>query len=460
MDRRRVVAAAAGLGAAFAPLAVAPGAGASIASAPVLHVRGDFDGDGVADLAVGAPTAGQVRVVYSHLRKNASHVVRLALGQTDTGFGTALATGDLNGDGYADLAVGAPRDRVPDPQTEVRQVGAVLVYLGSATGLNATSTPLTGWGGDEPARLGDVIASGDVDGDGIDDLVTVMEVGDLAYVEYYRGTPDGFDTRPTQEFGTSVATSMALGDVNGDGFLDLVTSAPQDYVDGCVQGQVVVYDGTAQHTFDTTPTLLTGTQVGYEDLGLGLVLGDVDHDGYDDAVVGAGSWYGDPEGPGSVVWLRGGPDGLDPSPRAEVIEKDLSSHWRTDDGFGASLALTDAGLVIGTPRARVAGHRWAGAVYAVPYGADWVDASRARRITQATPGVPGAVTGDARFGFSLFAARLGAAHDKVAVGVPQLANAAPGGAVLIPVVEARLRPGRASGTFADRRGTGLGWSLG
>ena len=52
-------------------------------------------------------------------------------------------------------------------------------------------------------------------------------------------------------------------------------------------------------------------------------------------------------------------------------------------GFGASLALTDAGLVIGTPRARVAGHRWAGAVYAVPYGADWVDASRARRMSSA-----------------------------------------------------------------------------
>ncbi len=460
MGRGRATALVTVLGLACAP-ALATVGRASAQTAVGSQVTGDFDGDGVADLAIGAPRHGQVLVRYSHFEKNHSHDESLGLGAKSSAeeFGTAVATGDVNGDGFADLVVGAPDYTVPDPVWEIRYTGAVITYAGSSTGLHRLGEVPTGYGDDEPAELGNVLAVADVDGDGYDDVVTNMTVGDDVYREYYRGSETGFDTHPTQESGLGTTTQIALGDVNGDGLVDLVSVTPQDFVGGIVQGRVSVYLGTETHLFDTTPALVTATQVGYRGLGRGVVVTDVDHDGYDDVLVGSGSAYaGSADGPGHIVDLRGGPDGLSASDRRIFSEKQLSSHWQPQDGFGSVLAVGRAGLSIGAPKVKVSGRRAAGAAYVVPFAHDWVATGRARRITQATPGVPGSPAVQAAFGSSLLDGVTLSSRDVLTVGVPHTFEGR-GAVVRIPAPGGALKTHRATRIRDHFPGTGFGTSL-
>ncbi|MBS2011558.1 MAG: PD40 domain-containing protein [Deltaproteobacteria bacterium] len=89
----------------------------------------DFDGDGFSDLAIGAP--GQDRV-FVMLGKTGPYQTLSGTGR----FGAALAAGDFNGDGRCDLAVGSPREARPGPTTRPVAAGAVRVFFGTPSGLN------------------------------------------------------------------------------------------------------------------------------------------------------------------------------------------------------------------------------------------------------------------------------------------------------------------------------------
>ena len=145
---------------------------------------GDFDRDGVDDLAIGAPgndhggenDAGTVFIAYGGSGSGLPFGGHQVLGQSDisttdeanANFGTALAAGDIDGDGFDDLLVGAP-SRGSDDR------GFVYIFHGATTGLVVSgsvvfSAPTIGGTAQTNAHFGSVLAAGDIDGDGTDEV--------------------------------------------------------------------------------------------------------------------------------------------------------------------------------------------------------------------------------------------------------------------------------------------------
>jgi len=191
-------------------------------------------------------------------------------------FGRAVAGGDVDGDGFAEVVSGAPLANVGGT------VDAGRVFVASGPGLfdvTALSPPAPGVG-DE---FGDAVATGDVDGDGFDEVVVGSDGAERVFV--FEG-PDLTDatvlTDPTpaalEEFGISVA----VGDVDGDGFGDVAVGSSGNLAGGD-PGEVHVFFGpdlTGSTTlFDPTPE--AGGQFGFS-----VAAGDVDGNGVDDVAVG------------------------------------------------------------------------------------------------------------------------------------------------------------------------------
>ena len=290
---------------------------------------GDLDGDGVADLAVGASSdddGGSARGAVWVLFLNADGTVRAhqKISSTEGGFTGALddfdqfgqsvaSMGDLDGDGVADLAVGVNRD--DDGGVER---GAVWVLFLDADGtvrahqkISSTEGGFTGTL-DDYDRFGRSIASvGDLDGDGVADLA-VGATGDDGDGGYDRGavwvlflnadgtvkahqkissTEGGFTGAldPNDYFGTSVAST---GD--GDGVRDLAVGATGDDDGGSSRGAVWVLfldaDGTvrAHQKISSTEGGFTGALDDTDFFGVSAAsVGDLDGDGVGDLAVGA-----------------------------------------------------------------------------------------------------------------------------------------------------------------------------
>ncbi len=202
--------------------------------------------------------------------------------------------GDVNGDGYADVIVGA--QMASYGQTSE---GRAYMFYGSADGVSLTPAWFTE-GDQSSAYCGHAVGpAGDVNGDGYDDVIIGAYQHSNAYtrVYVYYGSASGLSTSPGwvevsefpgSSFGYSVSTA---GNVNSDGYDDVIVGAP--YYSGGEQneGAILVYLGSADGLGNThdwlvecnVRTALFGSAVS--------TAGDMNDDGFADVIAGAPNYY-------------------------------------------------------------------------------------------------------------------------------------------------------------------------
>ncbi|NLF01274.1 MAG: hypothetical protein GX601_09890 [Anaerolineales bacterium] len=297
--------------------------GVSVAAA------GDVNGDGYGDVIVGASLRSNslteeeegFALVYFGSEAGLSNGFnwRAEGEQEGASLGRSVATaGDVNGDGFADVIVGADRY---DDGTE--DEGKAFVWYGSEDGLNGgvTGTPANAdWSAqpnDFAARFGtSVSTAGDVNGDGCADVIVGGPYygSDGGVARLYLGSSTGLDTayanqdtggQAGAEFGYSVATA---GDVNGDGYADVIVGSPMWTNGENDEGRALVWLGSANGIHPTRDWVVEGDSVGAWYGFSVATAGDVNGDGYSDIIVGAP--HRDTES-GATFAYYGGPDSLE-----------------------------------------------------------------------------------------------------------------------------------------------------
>ena len=254
--------------------------GASVASA------GDLNEDGFDDVIVGAPQYGSGGRAYVFFGSGAPDAIPDAMFTAPGAFdqlGYAVGgAGDMNGDGHPDVFASAPYN-----DAAAVNAGAIYVWFGGPA-FDAT-TDLTLFGSGVNERLGNAANAGDVNGDGFSDLVGA---GKDHVSLWFGGSPP--NSTPDLTLARTYASVAGAGDVNGDGIDDFVVGAPYDGTAGVVAGRVSVYfGGSAVDSLDDLHFM--GDQSGRS---LGLCVaggGRVDGPGSTDLIA---SSYEDPDATG------------------------------------------------------------------------------------------------------------------------------------------------------------------
>jgi hypothetical protein len=471
---------------------------------------GDFDGDQIDDLAVGAagPNIAAVEVFRGSpggLQTPAWIHIEPDLGG-GTWFGDVLAAGDFDGDGRDELAIGAPLyDNIVN-LLPIDSSGRVFVYEyegGSWSVTGSFSQSVDGIDDSpEPSDLfGSALVAADFGNDGYDDLaigVRLESIGVVAAagaVHVLYGTANGLTTSGSQFWhrsgggivGVAAAAAfgeaLAAGDFDADGVVDLAIGGPSSQPDGECTGEVVVLYGvdgfglgsTDQQAFGPADF---GVAASCQQFGEALAAGELNGSPLcatlgncaDDLVIGAPledvEWNGGTVGEAGAVYVVFGSksaNGLFLS----VAERFDSSHFdpavmtapESGDRFGERLAVGDldrkgsADLAIGTPRESWAGVAESGFVHLLFSGSSPI-VNGGKRYLFPRPGFASQpATETDRFGGGLAVGDFdGGGHGDLAVGLPSRAVAGFVGAGAVQILYGAL--------FADgfERATTGGWT--
>ncbi len=313
----------------------------------------DIDGDGYDDFVASATLRGTSEALYAFRGGPQGPVdeplSRLAGLTLSSGITSIALCRDIDGDAFADLVVGLALH-----SSSENEQGRINVYYGSPTGFSRTPD----WfviGAQAGARLGTAVACGDVNGDGFDDVLASAPMSgaivvdpsvDRGYALMFRGSSRGLSTTPSWEYQTSERdaafgqTLTIAGDLNGDGLTDLAIGSPRlrSPESFNLAGRVDIFLARAQGLGTAPDVRLFGSE---SDSGYGLAvaaLGDVDRDGFADLAIGSGQPDTNgvlgtgPAEEGQLVVYRGGREGL-AADRFVTVKGNAGP-----TGFGFSLA--------------------------------------------------------------------------------------------------------------------------
>jgi hypothetical protein len=342
----------------------------------------NLNGDAYADLVVGDPgridhggISGGITTYLgsatglgkpAHLSQDTASVPDQS--ENDDQFGTAVACGDLNGDGKDEVAVGAPGEDLPDPDDGAQGTGLVFVFKGSSTGLLATGAQLFSQDSasvpdvsEDDDEFGYALAIGDVTGDKRADLAIGLpgENAGAGAVMLLKGTATGLSgAGATEVVPSSLAVSgraghsLAIGNVDGDAYSDVVAGAPND-ADAAKEsaGSILVLRGAAAgidkaraQAVGQSTTSVVGNPLANDGFGAVVDAGDVTKDGKADVLVGVpGKTVGTLAFAGSAVLLKGSASGLTGTGSQEWQQNATGVPDAAEDGdsFGGALALID-----------------------------------------------------------------------------------------------------------------------